>query len=481
VKEIRELLSEFYCQQIEFDIMKRKLQILIIDDEPEMLSGCEQIVSLLGAEPIPFSQSRKAIKFLEENEPDLIFCDLLMPDFDGMQMLEICQKLVPNSPVIIFSAYGTIDRAVAAMKLGAFDFLEKPFNIDAMKIIIEKGQKQRALLTERVHLLKLLEDKYRFDNIIGKSLAMREIFELIESISNSDVNILITGESGTGKELIARSIHARSKRHNNAFVPVNCGALPENLFEAELFGYEKGSFTGALHNKIGLLEYADGGTFFLDEVCELPLNLQTKLLRTLQDQKLRHVGGNELIQVNVRIISATNRNVQQLLQNESLRKDFYYRLNVINIDIPPLRERKEDIQLLAKHFLDIFLLNSSKEIIGFSDEVIEILENYSWPGNVRELENVIERAVTLARNNTIKPIDLPAHLQTKENSVADSSKSSLSEIKQKTIRDVEKNYLISILKKNSGNVTKAAAEAGLTRRHLYRLINTYQLNPSDWR
>jgi DNA-binding NtrC family response regulator len=242
--------------------MSNKSKILIIDDEPDMLSACAKIISILGNDPVPVADVKKAIRKLEEEEFDLIFSDLLMPEYDGMEVLEICQKLAPNTPVIIFSAYGTIDRAVAAMKAGAFDFIEKPFDANNLKILIEKGLRQRNLFRERVNLLKQLDEKYHFDNIIGKSLGMRNIFDMIENVSKSDANILITGESGTGKELIARSIHARSKRKIKAFVPVNCGAFPENLFEAELFGYEKGAFTGAVHRKVGLIEYADGGTFF---------------------------------------------------------------------------------------------------------------------------------------------------------------------------------------------------------------------------
>lgn len=461
--------------------MNKKSRILIIDDETEMLSACAQIVSILGNEPVPVADVKKALKKLEEEEYDLIFCDLLMPEHDGMQVLEICQKLAPNTPVVIFTAYGTIDRAVTAMKAGAFDFIEKPFDVNNLKIVIEKGLRQRNLLRERLNLINQLETKYHFDNIVGKSAAMREVFEMIETVSKSDANILITGESGTGKELIARSIHAHSGRKTKAFVPVNCGAFPENLFEAELFGYEKGAFTGASHRKIGLIEYADAGTFFLDEVCELPLNLQTKLLRTLQDQKLRRVGGNELIQVNVRLISATNRNVEHALHDETLRKDFYYRLNVINIQIPPLRARIEDIRLLAEHFLKKYLGSSAKEITGFSEDVIETLENYNWPGNVRELENIIERAVTLSRKDKITSSDLPPHLSNDEIPQNSYIGNSLTEIKQLAVEEIEKKYLLTLLKKYKGNVTNVAKEAGLTRRHIYRLINTYQINPNVWR
>ena len=461
--------------------MNRKSKILIIDDEPDMLSACAKIISVLGNDPVPVADVKKAMKFLEEEEFDLIFCDLLMPEHDGMEVLEICQKLAPNTPVIIFSAFGTIDRAVAAMKAGAFDFIEKPFDASNLKILIEKGLRQRNLLRERVNLLKQLEDKYNFDNIIGKSLVMRNVFDMIENVSKSDANILITGESGTGKELIARSIHARSRRKTKAFVPVNCGAFPENLFEAELFGYEKGAFTGAVHRKIGLIEFADGGTFFLDEVCELPANLQIKLLRTLQDQKLRRVGGNDLIQVDIRLISATNQNIEQVLKEETLRKDFYYRLNVINIHVPPLRERKEDIQLLAEHFLDKCLGSSIKKINGFTNEVIHALENYSWPGNVRELENNIERAVTLAKDNKITLADLSPNVLSNQIAPTFYDGTSLIDLKHKAIEEIEKKYLLVLMEKYKGNITRVAEEAGLTRRHIHRMINIYKIDPDIWR
>lgn len=461
--------------------MNNKSRILIIDDEPDMLSACAKIISVLGNDPVPVSDLKGALKFLEKEEFDLIFCDLLMPEHDGMAVLEICQKLAPSTPVIIFSAYGTIDRAVIAMKAGAFDFIEKPFDASNLKILIEKGLRQRNLFRERVSLLKQLEEKYHFDNIIGKSLVMRNVFEMIENVSKSDANILITGESGTGKELIARSIHARSHRKIKAFVPVNCGAFPENLFEAELFGYEKGAFTGAVHRKIGLIEFADGGTFFLDEVCELPANLQIKLLRTLQDQMLRRVGGNDLIQVDIRLISATNQNIDQALNEETLRKDFYYRLNVINIHVPPLRERKEDIQLLAEHFLDKCLTSSAKKINGFTNEVIHALENYSWPGNVRELENNIERAVTLAKDNKITLADISPNVLSNQTAPTFYDGTSLIDLKHKAVEEIEKKYLLVLMEKYKGNITRVAEEAGLTRRHIHRMINIYKIDPDKWR
>lgn len=461
--------------------MKNKPRILIIDDEPDMLSACAKILTALGCIPVTVSDPLLGVRMLREDYFDIIFCDLLMPGQDGMEILEICQNLAPDTPVIIFTAYGTIDRAVSAMKAGAFDFIEKPFEAEDLKIIIEKGIRQRNLFLERNNLIRQLEDKFSFDNIIGKSSGMMKIFEMIENISRSDVNVLITGESGTGKELIARSIHARSRRKINPFVPVNCGAFPENLFESELFGYEKGSFTGAANKKIGLLEYADGGTFFLDEVCELPPTLQIKLLRTLQDQQLRRIGGNELIQVDLRLISATNQNIQSALERETLRKDFYYRLNVINIQVPPLRERQEDIPLLAEHFFSKYIKNSGKKINGFTDEVIRVLCSYNWPGNVRELENTIERAVTLAGNDKITLIDLPAHLLSVPHIKSRYEGKSLTDLKQNAVEEIERKYLLFLMEKFRGNVTKVAEEAGLTRRHIHRIIKTYNIDPSLWR
>ena len=461
--------------------MKTKPRILVIDDEPDMLSACSKIILALGNDPFTVSDLKSAVKSMEDEEFDLIFCDLLMPEHDGMEVLEVCQKLAPNTPVVIFSAYGTVERAVTAMKAGAFDFIEKPFEADNLKIVIEKGLRQRNLFRERINILKQLEDKFRFDNIIGKSLVMQNLYDMIENVSKSDANILITGESGTGKELIARSIHARSLRKTKAFVPLNCGAFPENLFEAELFGYEKGAFTGAAKRKIGLIEYADGGTFFLDEVCELPANLQIKLLRTLQDQTVRRVGGNDLIQVNVRLISATNRNIEESLANKTLREDFYYRINVINIHIPPLRERKEDIQLLADHFLEKNLSTSSKSINGFTNEVIQIFENHNWPGNVRELENVVERAVTLAKTKKITVDDLPPHFSNKQVSNFNFGNMSLMNLKHKAVDELEKKYLLFLLEKYKGNITHVAEAAGLTRRHIHRMLNIYKIDPNKWR
>jgi two-component system, NtrC family, response regulator AtoC len=463
--------------------LNNQIKILVIDDEQDMLSGFTSILSAFGFESVPVSDGFTAIDCLKKEEFDLIFCDLLMPGMDGIEVVKEAAQSAPKTPVIIFTAFGTIERVVIAMKAGAFDFLEKPFDTDKLKIIIEKGLRQRKLYLERENLIKQLDEKFHFGNIIGKSAEIRKIFEMIENISNSEANILITGESGTGKELIARSIHAHSSRKTKPFVPVNCGALPEQLFEAELFGYEKGAFTGAAKRKIGLLEYANGGTFFLDEVCEMNSGLQVKLLRVLQDHQLRRLGDNELLNVDFRVISATNRDPENMLGEDLLRKDFYYRLNVIQIHLPPLRERKDDIILLAEYFLDKNVKATGKNISGFSEEVKEIFESYSWPGNIREMENVIERSVALSKDNFITANELPESFRqgSKEKISSSDSEYTLAEVKQKITSNIERRYLLTLLEKYKGNVTKVSEEAGMTRRNIHRLLKNHGLDPEKFR
>ncbi len=461
--------------------MNNSAKILVIDDEEDMLKGCRKILEAHGHTAVTISDGKKAIQMFGAEDYDIILCDLFMPGIDGMEILAAAQKYYPNIPVVIFSAFGTIDRAVTAMKAGAFDFIEKPFDTQHVNLVIEKALRQRKLFKERDNLIEQLEEKYKFDNIIGKSVCMRKIFEMIEDVSNSDVNILITGESGTGKELIARSIHAHSKRKLKPFVPVNCSAFPENLFESELFGYEKGAYTGAAKKKLGLLEYANGGTFFLDEVCELKQNLQAKLLRTLQDKQLRHVGGNELIQVDVRLISATNQDMKKAVASGNLREDLYYRLNVINIHLPPLRERKGDIRLLAEHFLARANKTASNKVNGFTNDVMDIFENFEWHGNIRELENVVERAFTLTKGEVITRSELPSEMITGTTDAVSFEKVKFSDAKQKVIDDLEKKYLLHLLEKYKGNVTKMSVEAGMTRRNIHRLLKQHMLDANDWR
>lgn len=456
-------------------------KILLIDDEPEFLAASQKMLQRFKYECIATGDADLGLRMLADTDFDLVISDFLMPSMDGVQFLKAVHKLKPNLPVIIITAYGSIDRAVACMQAGAFDFIEKPFESDHFKIVIDKANSYTQLLNERDHLLEQLESRYQFENIIGKSDAMLRIFDMVASVAESDANILITGESGTGKELIARSIHTRSKRKTNRFVPVNCGAFPDNLFESEIFGYEKGAFTGANQRKIGLLEYANSGSFFLDEICELPIGIQSKLLRVLQDRQLRRLGGHDLVQVDVRIISATNRNLQEFVAKGQLREDLYYRLNVINIHLPPLRDRQEDIRLLASHFLNQGLAKSDKKIEDFSADVLQIFDAYHWPGNVRELENVVERAIALTKSPYIGVSDLPMHLQRPVSDEPRFDEMTLQQAKRQAMDKVEKDFLLYLLQKHAGNVTHLAEEAGMTRRNLYRVLEKYKIKLENWR
>lgn len=461
--------------------MENRIKILVIDDEEEMLNLTSRLLKSFGYDPYPVKDTDVAVRLIKNNKFDLVLSDLLMTGVDGIQIIKTVKEYSHPTQIIIFSAYGTIDRAVNCMKAGAIDFLEKPFEADHLKVVVEKALEYKKLFTERDNLLKQLESKYQYENIIGKSSAMQKIFESVESISDSEANILITGESGTGKEMIARIIHARSGRKTEAFVPINCAAFPENLFEAEIFGYEKGAFTHAVQRKIGLLEYADKGTFFFDEVCDLPINLQTKLLRVIQERQLRRVGGNELINVDIRLISATNKNPKDYLEKGLLRDDLYYRLNVINIELPPLRKRKEDIILLVDHFLKKNCMQINKEVMNISSDVINALESYDWPGNVRELENVIERAVVFSKKDVITMEDLPPNFHQISKSQSVFGESSLKEAKLNAIEEVEKKYLLYLLTLHDGNITRVSEDADMTRRNVYRLIKQYNISLDKWR
>jgi transcriptional regulator with PAS, ATPase and Fis domain len=338
------------------------------------------------------------------------------------------------------------------------------------------------LYQEKRALQNQLQKRYHYDNIVGVSPVMQQVFDMISRIADSETNITIIGESGTGKELVARSIHAHSRRKSMSFVPVNCGAFPENLFESELFGYEKGAFTGAYRKKPGLLEYADGGTFFLDEICELSPTLQVKLLRMLQDKKIRRVGGTELIDVNVRIISASNQNLEDALTKGTLREDLYYRLNVISIKLPPLRDRHEDIPLLCQHFIEKYSKLTPKEINGISVEALKCLEAYSWPGNVRELENVIERAITLAKDVWVRPEDIPDNIVCEKGDFTNAPIDvPLKAAREQMLSTFERDYLMKMLERYGGNVTKAAQHSGINRRTFHRLLNRYQINSRNWK
>jgi DNA-binding NtrC family response regulator len=458
----------------------RRERILIVDDEPDMVENCQRLLGRAGFRCLAETDPRKAMALLESERPDLVLTDLKMPGVDGMEVLRHARQMDPELPVIILTAFATLESAVTAVKEGAFDYLSKPFSADQLTLAVNRALAQRNLALENRNLREQLQGAYGFENIVGRSPAMAQVFELVRKAARSEANILVVGESGTGKELIARAIHANSPRAAQAFVPVDCASLPENLLESELFGHEKGAFTGAARTKPGLLEMAHRGTVFLDEIAELPVGLQVKLLRALQERQIRRVGGTRQIDVDVRVVSATNRELRDLMGKGQFREELYYRVNVIAITLPPLRERGGDVALLAHTFLKRYGQGRERPLGGFDREALAVLEAYPWPGNVRELQNVIERACALSDGETITVRDLPEHLHSPRPPAATSGPTAatglpLKEAKARWLTDLEAGYLAALLKRHDGNVSQAARAAGIDRKTFHRLINKYGL------
>jgi len=462
--------------------MKRKEKILLVDDEIDKLETRAELLRDFGYDCITARNGAEAVEIVKEVRPTVVLTDLVMPEKDGIEVLKETKRIDPDIKVILFTGYGTIESAVEAMK-AAFDYLQTPFSADQLKIVIDRALNHRKLEEENRKLRSQIRQKYSFDNIIGKSEVMMKVFERVAKVAETDANCLIIGENGTGKELIARSIHANSKRRDEAFVAVDC-AIPESLLESELFGYEKGAFTGAYATKMGLLELAHKGTFFLDEICELHPNLQAKLLRVLQERQFRHIGGKKLIDVDIRVISATNRDPQKAIAEGRLREDLYYRLNVIPIELPPLRERREDIPLLVNHFIEDFTKKANgKRVKGTSPEALEYLKNYHWPGNVRELQNVIERVVSLTDRDIILPEDLPGYIKKGDKTLTPTplkEKLSFTEAKRRYIKEFERQYFEKLLRETKGNISAVARIAKVNRRTVYRIINSLKLSPKNY-
>ncbi len=441
-------------------------KILAVDDDPEM---CELLSEALGREGfsvLTTGESVEASKILRREEFDVIITDLKMKGLKGLDLLEEARKVAPLTPVIIITAFGTIESAIQAMKMGAYDYVTKPFRIDELVLTVKKALENRLLKREVVRLKKEVESRYQFHNLIGKSPLMQKIYDLIDRIRDSSSNVLITGESGTGKELVAKAIHYNGLRKEGPFIAVNCAAIPETLLESELFGYKKGAFTDAKTDKRGLAFEAHKGTLFLDEITEMPLVLQAKLLRMIEEGEIRPLGDTNSHSIDVRTISASNRDIRSMTREGKFREDLYYRLKVIDIELPPLRERKEDIPLLARHFVEKFSAETKKTVAGVSEEALKILLNYPWPGNVRELENVIQRAITLAQSEMILPDDLPSSMfqEIKENVLGRGLREKYS------IDQLEKEYIRKILIEVGGNKSKAAEILGLDRKTLYRKL-----------
>jgi len=441
-------------------------RVLVIDDDEEM---CRLIAEVLLKERfsvVTLSDSLQAAKVLRREEFDVIVTDLEMKGLKGTDLLKEAVTTYPMTPVIMITAFGTIESAIQAMKLGAFDYITKPFDKEELVLVVKKAIENHSLKKEVLRLRKEVTTRYDFQQLIGKSPSMQKIYDLIERISDISSNVLITGESGTGKELVAKAIHYTGKRKERPLIALNCAAIPETLLESELFGYKKGAFTDAKSDKKGLIFEANKGTLFLDEITEMPLTLQAKLLRVIEEKEVRPLGDTIAYPVDVRIISTSNRNMETLIQQDQFRKDLYYRLKVIDIELPPVRERKEDIPLLVKHFINRFNKELKKEIAGISDETLRILFSYSWPGNVRELENVIQRAIALGRHEVILPEDLPMSV------LYEADKDMLKKAVQEkyTIDQMEKEYIRRILVEVGGNRTKACKILGLDRKTLYRKL-----------
>ncbi|UCG91203.1 MAG: sigma-54-dependent Fis family transcriptional regulator [candidate division WOR-3 bacterium] len=461
-----------------------KGRILIVDDEESIRTSLVDLLGKNGYDALAVEDGYKALEKVKEEEWDVALVDLKMPGIDGFEVLKKIGEINPHMVVIIITAYGTVDNAVAAMKEGAADYVMKPFTADEICIRVEKVLEKRRLVNENIYLRQELSEQYTFANIIGKSKSMLEVFKLIEKAAPTDSTILIRGQSGTGKELIARAIHHNSLRKDKKFIAVDCGALPETLLESELFGHVKGSFTGAIVTKRGLLEVANGGTFFLDEVGDLSLGIQSKLLRVLQEKEFRQVGGIKNIRVDVRLIAATNQDLEKMIREGKFREDLFYRLNIVPIHLPMLKERKEDIPLLVHHFLEIHNKKRNKNIKGLSAEAMELLTDYDWPGNVRELENIIERLVIMSEGELIEVEHLPIHITGKRvcfTITAPRTNKELKELRKQiraeAIENIEKAFLIEALKKCDWNISKAARDVGMKRQNFQALMRKYKIKP----
>jgi two-component system response regulator PilR (NtrC family) len=459
-------------------------KILVVDDEQSMREFLEILLSKEGHEVVCVDSGEPAVQRSRENEDfDLVITDLKMPRVGGIEVLETFKRSAPEIEVIVMTAYSTTETAIQAMKKGAYDYLSKPFQVDEIRVIIEKCLEKRALSIENRRLRSELRDRYRFDKLLGKSAPIQKVFDIIQRVSLSRASVLVSGETGTGKELIARAIHFNSPRKDRPFIVVNCGAIPDQLMESELFGHVKGSFTGAVVNKKGLFDVASGGTLFLDEIGEMGLQVQVKLLRALQERKIKPVGGLRETEVDVRIIAATNRNLEEEVLNRTFRDDLYYRLNVIGLTVPPLRDRREDIPLLAHHFLEKFAQEMAKPLRGFEPDVLEALCAYKYSGNVRELENIVEHAVTFELGDAISVSSLPASvLQPRQDTPSWIGRIDLTNQgldMEGLLSDIERRYLLEALRLTRGVKTDAAKLLNISFRSIRYKLEKYNISDTD--
>ena len=457
-------------------------QILLIDDDVTELERCrEALAALPRISVVAESTSSAAVKLLGLESLDLVVTDLRMPLVDGLDILRVAQSLDPEMPVVIMTGYPSVDTAVAALKDGAADYLSKPVNLDELVTVASRLLETRRLRSEHRLLQRHLNQDYAFGEMVGVSPGMAEVFETVRRLASSDVDVLVIGETGTGKELVARSLHRQSANRSGRFVPVDCAAIPESLMESELFGHERGAFTGADQKSIGLMEFANQGTFFLDEVNALPMSMQAKLLRSLEERRFRRVGANLEIDVDIRVIAASNEDLAALVEEGRFREDLYYRLNVGMVEIPPLRDRDSDIPLLVEHFLEHHQGASDRRVTGVSPDALNVLKAYSWPGNVRQLQNVVRRALVMTSGPVLTLEDLPDEVVSERGDRATTGPGSFFDVRAEHQDRFEKEYLVGMLRECLGDVSEAARHAEIPRGTFYRLMKKHDLNADVFR
>src|SRR3990172_7113712 len=450
--------------------------VLVVDDEKNIRNSLEGVLNDEGFDVVFAESSEEALTKIKQSAPDIILLDIWLPGMDGIEALKKIKEEHEHLPIIMISGHGTVETAVKATKLGAYDFLEKPLSIEKVVLTIEHALEQKRLLEENIELQERAKEKYE---IIGKAKVMEELKRDIKRVAPTNSWVLITGENGTGKELVARNIHIHSNRRLKSIVAVNCAAIPEELIESELFGHEKGAFTSAVASKKGKFDIADGGTIFLDEIGDMSLKTQAKILRILEEKSFERVGGTKKITVDVRVVAATNKNLNEEIKKGNFREDLYYRLNVIPFHVPPLRERREDIPLFVRHFLKEFSREAAKEVPDINEKAIEILLNYDWPGNVRELRNLMERLVIMTSSRVIAPQDIPSYIR--GSAAVDRQKSLLDEeTSGETLKearnDFEREFIVKKLAEFDGNIARTAEAIGIERSHLYRKIRFYGID-----
>lgn len=458
--------------------MIAKKKILLVEDDEYVLGSIKILLNKEGYEVNTALDGLEALGLYRKDSYDLVVADLKMPQMDGIELLKQLKLEFPDVSLIMMTAYGSIRTAVEAMKMGAYDYVTKPVSAEEIRLVIQRAFERQNLIIEIRTLRKELEERFGLDNIIGKSYAMQRVYDLILQVAITDATVLITGETGTGKELVAHAIHHNSKRKNCPFVVINCSALPETLLESELFGHEEGAFTGATKQRIGKFEFADTGTVFFDEMGNLPLSMQTKLLRLLQEKSFERIGGNQTIKVDVRVLAATNKDLNKLSEEGCFRKDLYYRLNVIPIQLPSLKERREDIPLLVTHFIEKYNKVFKKEIKSISQDVLNMMMSYCWPGNVRELENLVERTVIMAKDYVITEIELPMPNQKQARERFEDTDND--QITDNSLEDFlahyENIYITKLLKRCKGRIDSSAKISGIDVKTLYRKMKKYNIN-----